>query len=156
MVENIEGFPAPVAVGTGVVTFLALVGANLMGGTNGLGGVFPLGMGRRSLLGPIGLGAQRGDLWMVKWAMATLLGNQKGSHRAKISSIFFLFLSIFFISDEVSNLTFLCRASLDCDKRTLVIGVHGDSHVVPQWSTWTKPKDSTHWATVPLLKDCTQ
>lgn len=62
MVENIEGFPAPVAVGTGVVTFLALVGANLMGGTNGLGGVFPLGMGRRSLLGPIGLGAQRGDL----------------------------------------------------------------------------------------------
>lgn len=53
MVENIEGFPAPVAVGTRVVTFLALVGANLMGGTNGLGGVFPLGMGRRSLLGSI-------------------------------------------------------------------------------------------------------
>lgn len=37
-VENIEeGFPAPVAVGTGVVPFLALVGANLMGGTIGLG-----------------------------------------------------------------------------------------------------------------------
>lgn len=51
--ENIEGFLTAVLVRPRVTMILALVGTNLMGESMVGVGSFPLGKGRRSLLGSI-------------------------------------------------------------------------------------------------------